>query len=347
MEENKDNIGQEHEERDLLSMFFEEGEVELLTPEEEKGEQPRTLPKTHKFARLPLLQNNTIQRNLLDLLDEQESKREIEIVSNIPQKITELDFNAYLTGVMAALSDQSYLYHNEKELSGISKLEDIAYKESNKSEKFPVGYMAVVEVSVNDICREGYGYAPGEKILNSDKKAVERCANALHHNELEIRYPNGDIEKNILIAKLREYTRKSDGSKTYRLAFNPIFSSNKIGFGIVPRGAIQLISKNLKEKSRRLNETYYKFLHLLIVTREEVLNISIENLLKRIGLTTYFSKNKKMAVGKLKLLFEVFKEEGFLLEEPNPTIPEDGMYHIKINKSFMHQKRIENKSENQ
>lgn len=316
---------------ELLQKLQTEEGYKPETPEEQKGEPPRRTPPTRKVARLPILNNNPMQRSLFDELNRQSGEGTLEVVSKIPSVISSLDFNAYLTGAMAILSDQSYLYHNEEELSGMGKV-----KAGEKE-----GYIGLIDVSLIELCREGYGYAPTERIQWKHKEGMKKAITALHHNPITIRYPNGDIENNILIAVLNSKESAGNESAQYKLALNPIFTKNSMGFGVVPRGAITQIAQNLKGKKKKLNETYHKFLFLLVVTRGEVVNISLENLLKRLELLGYFKKNKKMVESKLELLFTIFLEEGFILEMPEPIIPEDGMYHIKINKTFMNQKRLE------
>ena len=321
----------------LLLLKGEESEIsEIQTPEEAEGETPRRLPETRKYSRVPLLQNEALQRGLFDELWEQVEHGSLEVTSKIPSVISDLEFNAYLTGAMALLSDQSYLYHNEEELSGMSKYTDVIRRNKNVIHK---GYVGVIDASLTELCREGYGLAAGEKPTKRQREGMIKAIKALHNNSLDVRYPSGDIEKSILISRMGEYIRKSDGARMYRLVLNPIFTHNKFGFGLVPRGALTLIAENLKAKGNRLTETYHKFLHLLIVTRGDTLHMAIETLAKRLGLSSYLSKDRKKLIAKLALLFRIFREEGFILEEPDPTIPPDGMFHIPINKDFMAQRK--------
>ena len=309
------------------------------TPEEQKGEPPRRTPPTRKMARLPILNNNPMQRSLFDELERQNEEGTLEMTSKIPSLISDLDFNALLTGAMAVLSDQSYLYHNEEELSGMAKIKVPILGKDNK--EVHNGYMGIIDVSLNELCIEGYGYTSADKIQKIHKDGMIKAIEAVNSNAIAIKFPNGDIVECTLINKQLCYVRKSDGARMYRLILNPIFTANSMGFGVVPRGAITLIAQNLKGKKKRLNEAYHKFLLLLAVTRGEVASISLENLLKRLELLDSFKKDRKRTIEKLELLFTTFLEERFILEMPEPIIPEDGMYHIKINKDFMNQKRIE------
>jgi hypothetical protein len=300
--------------------------------QQENSTSTLTLPKEQKVARAIITQIHDIQRNLFSDNEQRQNSEGNIIYSNIPTLVSDYDFRACMLATQLTLYDQSYLCHNEDINSGFAREEN---KELQK-ELQQTYHNGNICVTLADLCRVGYGIPEGQYPTPLQKSKMQRTLEALDKNPVGVKYENGDERQTYLLKIMSKYTRKKDGAVTYHLVMNPIFTTNAKGYGTILRGATTRLSLYLSSKGKTgragKSAAHYAFLQLLsIQDKSKEWSISIENLLIRLNLLKPFKKDKKRVTEKLKELFEAFVEIGLLLETPNPTLPDSGVYHFKIN----------------
>lgn len=306
--------------------------------QEESRRGQRTLPVTQKVTRALITQAPQVQRSLFDALEKGVKDTEGNITySKLPALISEYDFRAYVLAVKSKLYDQSYIFGNEDVLTGFNReVSNITTEDGLRDEKGQPYHNGNICVTLNDLCRVGYGIPEGQNPTTKQRNCMRSTIEAVHNNPIGIVYANGDIRESRLIVIMDKYKRKSDGAETYHLILNPIFTTQSKGYGLMLRGATTRLSQYLISKGKTgkggKSAAHYAFMELLSIQdlKKGVWNISVENLLQHLNLTDQFRKDKKRTTNKLEEIFEAFVALGYLLERPTPTIPVDGIFHFKL-----------------
>lgn len=257
--------------------------------------------------------------------------------SKLPALISEYDFRAYLIAAKSALFDQSYIFNNEDTITGFNREEsNLTTKDGLRDEKGEPYRNGNICVTLNDLCRVGYGIPEGQNPTTKQRNCMRSTIEAVHNNPIGIVYANGDIRETRLIVMMDKYKRKADGAETYHLILNPIFTTQGKGYGLMLRGGTTRLTQYLTSKGKTgrggKSAAHYAFMELLSIQdrKRGEWSISIENLLQHLNLTYQFRKDKKRTIKKLEEIFEAFEALGYLLERPTPTIPVDGVFHFKL-----------------
>lgn len=290
------------------------------------------LPHERVVTRALVRQSHVVQRSIFDGLECSLPNVNGDIVySDLPSQISEYDFRAYIIATQGMLFDQSVKCNNTTELTGVGTLEISQTAKNAQGQGYRVGH---IYVSLNELCREGYGVPDGTAVSTSQKNNMRRAIEVLDQVPIKVEYGNGDKKETYLIKKMEKFTRQSDGAEMYHLIPNPLFSTLEKGYGLMLRGTTARLTEYLKGKGRskagKTAEMLAYWQLLSIQDRSKVWAISTENLLDRLGLTKLFKKNKKRVVAKLEEIFEAYYDLGFLLEKP-VTLPPDGIYRFKLN----------------
>lgn len=313
--------------------------VGVFEEQENNLSELRSLPKEQKVTRALITQAHIVQRSLFDALEKGVEDNEGNITySKLPSLISEYDFRAYLIAAKSTLFDQSYICNNEDVITGFNREEsNLTTMDGLRDEKGEPYRNGNICVTLNELCRVGYGIPEGQTPTTSQRNNMRKTIEAVHNNPIGIVYANGDIRETRLIVMMDKYKRKADGAETYHLILNPIFTTQGKGYGLMLRGATTRLTQYLTSKGKTgkgaKNAAHYAFMELLSIQdrKKGEWNISIDNLLQHLNLIDYFRKNKKNVVAKLEEMFEAFVEIGYLLEKPNPTLPPDGIFHFKLN----------------
>lgn len=298
----------------------------------------RSLPKEQKVTRALITQAHQVQRSLFDALEKGVTDTEGNITySKLPALISEYDFRAYILAAKSTLYDQSYICNNDDVLTGFNREEsNLTTTDGLRDEKGEPYRNGNICVTLNDLCRVGYGIPEGQNPLTSQRNNMRKTIEVIDQTPIGIVYANGDVRETYLIKVMGKYKRKADGAETYHLILNPIFTTQGKGYGLMLRGATTRLSHYLASKGKTgrggKSAAHYAFMELLSIQdrKKGEWNISIENLLQHLNLTDQFRKDKKRTIKKLEEIFEAFEALGYLLERPTPTIPVDGVFHFKL-----------------
>lgn len=242
--------------------------VELL----EKAEQHPT-PDTFKLGREATLQLAKWERNLFTDQEERESGNYI--VSGLPKKITDMDFNAFYFAVGQTLYNQSHQSGNTDTNTGLTKRVAKNISESSSH----TYYNGEIVSSLKDLCRYGYGE---EEPTTAQRKAMISLIDTIHETPVTITFPNGDTFEATLCARMGVYTRAKDGAKLYHLILNPIFCENvKKNFAEFP----QNLTKRLAAVTKKRKPTHYRLIRLLgLQDKRKPFIRTMEVLLNELGL---------------------------------------------------------------
>lgn len=301
------------------------------------------LPIEQKVSRAIITQTRQIEKNIFEaeealkingvkVKDEDDpTGKAVKFVEcNLPQVISDYDFRACMVALQSQLYDQSYLCGTVKDMTGAGITE--SFNKNSKGEFYNAGH---IYVSLNDLCRVGYGVPAGVKVSTSQKDSMRYTLKALDQNQIKIEFGNGDIQEAYIAKIMGRFKRQSDGSEMYHLVLNPLFSTSEKGYGLMLRDTTVRLTEYVKSKGggkAGKSAEMLAFMQLLAIQdRSKSWVISAVNLVDRIGLTKQFKKDKKRAIAKLQTIFEAFYELGFLLKIPTPTIPIDGIYRFKLN----------------
>ena len=306
--------------------------------QEEAHRGQRALPVEQKVTRALITQAHQVQRSLFDALENGVADKEGNITySKLPALISEYDFRAYILAAKSALFDQSYIFNNEDTITGFNREEsNLTTTDGLRDEKGEPYRNGNICVTLNDLCRVGYGIPEGQNPLTSQRNNMRKTIEVIDQTPIGIVYANGDVRETYLIKVMGKYKRKADGAETYHLILNPIFTTQGKGYGLMLRGATTRLSHYLASKGKTgrggKSAAHYAFMELLSIQdrKKGEWNISIENLLQHLNLTDQFRTKRKRTEQKLEEIFEAFEALGYLLERPNPTIPTDGVFHFKL-----------------
>lgn len=217
-----------------------------------------TLPPTFKKGRELTLQLAKVERDLFTEIEEQQSGNYI--IRGLELSVSPVDLEAFCMAIGQELYNQSYLYGNTEQNSGISR---------RIAEKLQIGtgisyHMGEVIVTLNDICRKGYGVENPDK---SQKKAMEALIKTLDKHEAHITFSDGNTLDAKLCVTLNKYTdHKNGGAITYHLILNPIFC-NKVAtsYALYPQDVTLRLSKAIAKRKGKKTAAVYKLLNLLAI----------------------------------------------------------------------------------
>lgn len=203
--------------------------------QEEAHRGLRALPVEQKVTRALITQAHQVQRSLFDALEKGVEDTEGNITySKLPALISEYDFRAYLIAAKSALFDQSYIFNNEDTITGFNREEsNLTTKDGLRDEKGEPYRNGNICVTLNDLCRVGYGIPEGQNPTTKQRNCMRSTIEAVHNNPIGIVYANGDIRETRLIVMMDKYKRKADGAETYHLILNPIFTTQGKGYGLM------------------------------------------------------------------------------------------------------------------
>lgn len=254
----------------------------------------KQLPETFRMGRDAYFQLATVKRNLFTGLEERGGV----IISGLEEKVSKTDFMAFCIAVTQTLYNQSYQFGNLKENSGISQT--ISTNLTSVMSKNV--YVGDIAVTLNDLCRYGYGETDPTA---RQRKAMTAIIETLHNTPVVIKYPNGITEKGKLCTTTARYNRGKDGAVTYHLHLSPIFCSNASrNFGELPQNVI----KRIRAVTKKLTEAHYVLAELLGIQKKgSTLVRHIPNLVDGLGLLAVYKKSKGQTEKQLLSLFDTMQ----------------------------------------
>ena len=179
---------------------------DMLSVYQEMKEKIYKLPGTFKIGRQAVLEFLKI--------DLKSSGGEVGTykVGNIQRRVTNTDLTAFFIAAAQILYNQSYLTGHTNTNSGIPA--EIAYN-------VPIDYYGNILVTINDLCRVGYGVSAP---TTNQRKAMKTLLPLLHDVPLTTyTYLDGTPHTEPMCDVDGSAIAK-DGSRVYRLRLNPIFT---------------------------------------------------------------------------------------------------------------------------
>ena len=213
----------------------------------------KPLPETYKAGRASQLQTAKWAGTIFESIEATEKGSYI--VSGLPLRITDTDFEAFSMGVAQILYNQSHQSGNLDTNSGLERIEAKGLMAASKGKH--TYYEGNILTSLNDLCRLSYGV---DVPTTQQKEAMVSLIDTLHETPVVIDFPNGDRAELSLAVKMGKFTRAKDGAVTYWLALNPIFcESVSNNFSEHP----QDLTKRLTAATNKKTAAHYKLIKLL------------------------------------------------------------------------------------
>jgi hypothetical protein len=254
----------------------------LTTIFEEVSDKP--LPETYKAGRASQLQTAKWAGTIFESIEATEKGSYI--VSGLPRKITDTDFEAFSMGIAQILYNQSHQSGNLDTNSGLERKEAKALTQASKSGH--TYYEGTIMATLNELCRKSYGV---DVPTTQQKEAMMSLIDTLHETPVSINFPNGDKAELYLAVKMGKFTRAKDGAITYWLTLNPIFcESVSNNFSEHP----QDLTKRLTAATDRKTAAHYRLLKLLgaqIHTKKPFVR-TLPVLIESLGMEEEYRKNK-------------------------------------------------------
>lgn len=315
------------------------------------GKEPRSgLPASFCVTRQILTQSERIEKDLFTEIekkyqevnegnrdDEGKAKSVIYLISNLPQKVSEYDFMAFIFAISQILYNQSYINGTTETNSGINKEEDENL--SNMAGR-PI-YFGRITTTVGEICKLGYGVKkPPLKFM----VAQEALIDALHQNPIKLSIP-GIMEAEEYLctttSKRRIYVNLEKRKKTlqqqkdqnteqqkatgerkdaeiifYSLTLHPILTDEiKKNYVKLPQDIMERLTKATKKKT----PAHLKLMRILSSWRRDgdknkPLTYRIENIIEDLGLKSLYRKHTSRTEEQLLSIFQSMVDINLLKE---------------------------------
>ncbi len=208
----------------------------------------KPVPDTFKIGRQVTFQLAKVERDLFSDVEEKESGNYI--ISGLPRKITQTDFEAFSFGIAQILYNQSFQSGNTDTNSGLSKKQAVKITRETGQTR----YSGEVIFTLNELCR----IVDGGELITDTKKAMKALIHTCDSTPVEIKFENGNYQKRYLSKIMGE--DYIDGALTYWLHLNPIFCENvKRNFAEFP----QDLSKRLTAATKKRKAEHYRLIRLL------------------------------------------------------------------------------------
>lgn len=249
----------------------------------------KPLPETYKAGRATQLQTAKWAGTIFESIEATEKGSYI--VSGLPLKITDTDFEAFSMGVAQILYNQSHQSGNLDTNSGLIKQEAKGLTASTGHSY----YSGTIITSLNELCRKSYGVDVPTK---QQKEAMMSLIDTLHETPVIIDYPNGDRAELSLATRMGKYTRAADGAVTYWLSLNPIFcESVSNNFSEHP----QDLTKRLTAATNKKTAAHYRLIKLLGAQRQTKKPFirTMPVLIETLGMEKEYRKNRSRAEQRL------------------------------------------------
>ena len=238
------------------------------------------LPETYKAGRAAQLQTAKWAGTLFEGIEA--SEKGSYIVSGLPMKISDTDFEAFSVGVSQILYNQSHQSGNLDTNSGLIKEEVRLSIESNRTY-----YAGNIITSLNELCRKSYGV---DEPTKQQKEAMKALIDTIHSTPVRIDFPNGEWAEITLATKMGRRGGGKDGAIIYWLHLNPIFCDSVQGWAEYP----QDLTKRLTAATKKKTAAHYRLLKLLglqIRTKKPFVR-TIPVLIGELGMEDEYRKNK-------------------------------------------------------
>lgn len=264
----------------------------------------KPIPVTYKAGRASQLQMAKWSGTIFERIEA--SEKGTYIVSGLPRKITDTDFEAFSLGVAQILYNQSHQSGNLDTNSGLIRSEAKALTQSSK-----VGhtyYEGTIIATLNELCRRSYGVDEPSK---QQKEAMVSLIDTLHETPVAIDFPNGDRAELSLAVKMGKFTRAKDGAVSYWLVLNPIFcESVSNNFSEHP----QDLTKRLTAATDRKTAAQYRLLKLLGAQRQTTKPFvrTMPVLIEELGMEKEYRAKRSTAEKRLIATCEVMVKVGII-----------------------------------
>ena len=273
----------------------------------------KPLPETYKAGRASQLQTAKWAGTIFESIEA--SEKGSYIVSGLPRKITDTDFEAFSMGIAQILYNQSHQSGNLDTNSGLERKEAKALTQASKSGH--TYYEGNIITSLNDLCRNSYGV---DEPTTQQKEAMVSLIDTLHETPVRIDFPNGDKAELYLAVKMGKFTRAKDGAVSYWLTLNPIFcESVSNNFSEHP----QDLTKRLTAATDRKTAAHYRLLKLLgaQMHSKKPFVRTLPVLIEFLGMEDEYKKNRGRTEKRLIATCEDMKKVGIITEyEPETEI---------------------------
>ena len=245
------------------------------------------LPETYRAGRAAQLQTAKWAGTIFEGIEAQE--KGTYIVSGLPLKISDTDFEAFSLGVAQILYNQSHQSGNSDTNSGLIKEEVRLSIESNQ-----IYYAGNIITTLNELCRKSYGV---DEPTKQHKEAMKALIDTIHSTPVRIDFPNGEWAEITLATKMGRRGGGKDGAITYWLHLNPIFCDSVQGWGEFP----QDFSKRLSSEVKKLTAVHLRLSKLLGIqahTKKPFVR-TIPVLISELGMERQYKKEKAKAENRL------------------------------------------------
>lgn len=317
-----------------VSRLSKQQEEDLLHPESPGG-TIRRKPKTYKLGRAWLRQAPAVQKNLLYCLTHPDESGG-QIVQGLPKGVSEYTLSAFIQAAQQTLYNQSVMAHNDDINSGFAR---------EKSTRLSDSYQGNILVTLNDLCRLGFG---SKDPSTRERREMDRMVRLLHCFPVSIKYPEGVYSFPVCITA-GKFERETDKSITYHLILNPIFCGKEMlkNFGEFPQDATRRVRLAAETVGKRkgvkiqMTATLNDLMQLIgMQDKRKPFVCTMDNLVRQLGTWEDYRKNRKRISDQLRTYFDVLKEARLLnpdmLLNPEEYIDDDGslvlVFHL--NKDF-------------
>lgn len=267
-----------------------------------RKELSKPVPDNFKMGRDASIQLSKVRRDLFTDIEEKESGKPI--VKGLAGEVSELDFEAFGLAMAQTLYNQSYIFGHTEKNTGI-KENLIPKNESIRGDL----YRGEIVVTLNDICRLGYGV---DTPTTEQKRDMDKLIGTLDREPVYVEFPNGDRTKIWLCKTMAKDYRKEDNAIAYYLILNPIFCSR------VAKNFLELpqdIAKRISSTTNRKTAAHYILLRLLAQQDKRKPYIrAIEGLIIELGLEDVFRKNRGRTEKQILALFNDMKGVGIITD---------------------------------
>lgn len=289
--------------------------------DEDEPRQKRHVPPTFKLSRKWIQQAPQVEMDLLSaILNPQELKGTGVTVSERPKSITDYALTCYVQATQQILYNQSVKSKNDDVNSGFMRLE------ATRTE----GFSGAIFPTLNELCQMAYGT---DDPTTLQKRQMRDLIQAVDRYEADITFPNGDRMRLKVVAVMGTYIR-DDGAIAYHLALNPVFCGNALAsYGEFPQdinrrlrvGAKRVSDRAGLKRSIRLSSALLRLTQYLgMQDKRKPFTWAVDNMMKYLGLTDAYKKDRKRTQETINDYFEVLKEIRLLSPDspgkPNPGI---------------------------
>lgn len=287
-----------------------------------EGIKKKSVPPTFKVSRQTQLQLSKWGDTIFKSIEAKETGNYI--ISGLPRKITDFDFEAFMMAVGQILYNQSHQSGNDETNSGLMR----QVARGMEKDTGRVYYVGSIVATLNDLCRKGYGTL---EPTSQQKKAMEDTIEAVSSVPVIIDFPEEDNRVEVKLAAVWvKKTSKKTGAVTYMMSLNPIFCEGvKNNYSELPQDVMLKLSAATKRKTT----AHLRLLRLLSLQNKNNTRRSwtLPYLVTTLGMEADFRKNRKRAEKQLLSICDDMVTIGIL----HPTKKYEVEYETKRGKRFI------------